>query len=136
MKIFVTGATGYIGSAVCEALAKAGHQIIGLARSEEAAKKLMEREIEPHRGELADRGSLRAAALNSDGVIHAASPSDGTSAQADTSLLDAVLPELKSKSKSFVYTSGIWVIGNTGDNIADENCPLHPAALVTWRVAC
>jgi nucleoside-diphosphate-sugar epimerase len=136
MKVFVTGATGYIGSAVCEALAKAGHKIIGLARSEEAAKKLSQRGIETHRGELKDKDSLRAAARKTDGVIHAASPGDATNSEADRSLLDAVLPELKGTNKPFVYTSGIWVIGATGEKVADENFPLDPLPLVAWRVAC
>jgi len=136
MKIFVTGATGYIGTAVCEALAKAGHKVIGLARSPESADKLSQRGIEPHRGELKDKESLRTATRKPHGVIHAASPSDATSAEMDNSLLDAVLAELKGTKKAFVYTSGIWVIGDTGGKIADENFPLHPTPLVAWRVAC
>jgi nucleoside-diphosphate-sugar epimerase len=136
MKVFVTGATGYIGTAVCEALAKAGHKVIGLARSPEAAEKLSQRGIEPHRGELKDKDSLRAAARKADGVVHAASPSDATSAKMDNNLLDAVLAELKGTNKVFLYTSGIWVIGETGDKIADEYFPLHPTPLVAWRVAC
>jgi nucleoside-diphosphate-sugar epimerase len=135
MKIFVTGATGYIGTAVCEALSKAGHKVIGLARSPEASEKLSRRGIEPHRGELKDKDSLRAAARKADAVIHAASPSDATSEEADNSLLDAVLPELKCTNKPFIYTSGVWVIGDTGKSIADENFPLHPTPLVAWRVA-
>lgn len=136
MKVFVTGATGYIGSAVCEALSKAGHKVIGLARSPESADKLAQRGIEAHRGELKDKDSLRAAARKADGVIHAASPGDATNSEADHSLLDAVLPELKGTNKPFVYTSGIWVIGDTGEKIADEDSPLDPLPLVAWRVAC
>ncbi|HYL47188.1 MAG TPA: SDR family oxidoreductase [Candidatus Limnocylindrales bacterium] len=136
MKVFVTGATGYIGSAVCEALSKAGHKVIGLARSEEAAQKLSQRGIEPHRGELKDKDSLRAAARKADGVIHAASPGDATNSEADNSLLDAMFTELKGTNKPFVYTSGIWVIGATGEKVADENFPLHPAAISAWRVGC
>jgi nucleoside-diphosphate-sugar epimerase len=136
MNVFVTGATGYIGSAVCEALSKAGHKVIGLARSPEAAEKLSSRGIEPHRGALKDKDSLRAAARKADGVIHAASPGDATNSEADNSLLDAVLLELNGTNKPVVYTSGIWVIGNTGDKIADETFPLRPVPLVAWRVAC
>jgi nucleoside-diphosphate-sugar epimerase len=136
MKVFVTGATGYIGSAVCEALSKAGHEVTGLARSVEAAEKLLQRGIKAHRGSLQDKASLHAASGAAGAVIHAASPSDATSAQADNSLLDAVLAGLKGTNKPLIYTSGIWVIGDTGGEIADENTPLHPTPLVAWRVAC
>lgn len=136
MKIFVTGATGYIGSAVCEALSKGGHKVVGLARSQEAAEKLTRRGIEAHRGELKDKDSLRTGARKADAVIHAASPSDATSAEMDKILLEATLPELQGTEKPFVYTSGIWVIGDTGQKIADEDSPVHPTPLVAWRVAC
>lgn len=136
MKVFLTGATGYIGSAVAEALGKAGHRVIGLARSPESAQKLAELGIEVQLGNLQNAEALRDAASRADGVIHAASPSDATSAQADNMLLDAILSALQGTNKPFVYTSGVWVIGNTDNRIADEKSPLHPTPLVAWRVAC
>jgi nucleoside-diphosphate-sugar epimerase len=136
MKVFLTGATGYIGSSVAEALQKAGHQVTGLARSRESAEKLRKRGIEQHAGDMRDKESLRAAARRADSMIHAASPSDGSSAEADNLTLDAILAELKGTNKPFVYTSGIWVLGDTDGKLADESFPLHPAALVAWRVVC
>jgi nucleoside-diphosphate-sugar epimerase len=136
MKVFLTGATGYIGSSVAEALQKAGHQVTGLARSRESAEKLRKRGIEQHAGDMRDKESLRAAARRADSVIHAASPSDASSAEADNLTLDAILGEIKGTNKPFVYTSGIWVLGDTGGKLADESFPLHPAALVAWRVVC
>jgi nucleoside-diphosphate-sugar epimerase len=136
MKFFVTGATGYIGSAVSEGLQKAGHQVLGLARSQKSADELAARRIEVQRGELMDKNSLRAAAQRADGVIHAASPSDGTSMEADNTMLDAILPALAGSNKPFLYTSGIWVIGDTGGRVVDEEEPLHAIPLVAWRVAC
>lgn len=121
---------------MAEALRKAGHQVIGLARSEASATKLKDRGIEPHASDLRDAEGLRAVAAWVDAVIHAASPGDATSAETDTIVLDAVLGALRGRNRPFVYTSGIWVIGNTGDRIADEEIPLQPAALVAWRDAC
>jgi nucleoside-diphosphate-sugar epimerase len=72
MKVFVTGATGFIGSAVTAELMTAGHSVTALARSEEAAKALSKKGIQPHPGNLDDMGSLRSAAAAADGVIHLA----------------------------------------------------------------
>jgi uncharacterized protein YbjT (DUF2867 family) len=72
MRVFVTGATGFIGSAVTEELMAAGHTVTALARSEETAKKLSAKGIQPILGNLDDRSSLRDAAAAADGVIHLA----------------------------------------------------------------
>ena len=132
MIIFLTGATGYIGSAVASALQKAAHAVIGLARSDEAAGQLHLRGISAHRGDLTNPQSLVGAAAAADGVIHTATTNDGT---LDREAVCAMLGAVLGAGKPFVYTSGIWVLGDTHGQVADESWPVSPAALVVWRPA-
>jgi nucleoside-diphosphate-sugar epimerase len=131
MVIFLTGATGYIGGAVADALLNAGHSVIGLARSDEAAGRLHLRNISVHHGDLNSPETLASAAGAADGVIHTGTTNDGV---VDLAAVRAMLDAVAGSDKPFVYTSGVWVIGDTGGSVADETWPTRPAALVEWRV--
>lgn len=135
MKVLVTGATGYIGSAVCDALKAAGHQPQGLARSEEKAHLLESRGFVSRRGDLRDLDSLRAAVADVDAVIHAADaegPEMGAIAKA---AVGTMLSALTGSKRAFIYTSGVWVVGDTDGRMVGEICALHPPELVAWRPA-
>jgi nucleoside-diphosphate-sugar epimerase len=132
LNVFLTGATGYIGGAVADALLRAGHSVVGLARSDEAAGRLSAKEITPFHGDLNSPASLARAAAESDAVIHTGTTNDGN---IDQAAVRAMLDALRDSGKPFIYTSGIWVLGDTGGSIADETWPLNPAALVAWRPA-
>ncbi|MEP6474058.1 MAG: NAD-dependent epimerase/dehydratase family protein [Gemmatimonadota bacterium] len=134
MKVFLTGATGYIGSSVAERLRQSGHTVLGLARSGAAAEKLTARGIMPQAGDLLDRAALTAAASAADAVIHAASTNDAGAPAADLSAVEALLEVLRGGNKPLIYTSGVWILGNTGNQSGDEDIPLDPLPTVAWRV--
>ncbi|OLE97380.1 MAG: NAD-dependent epimerase [Cyanobacteria bacterium 13_1_20CM_4_61_6] len=135
MKVLLTGATGYIGGAVADALQKRGHEVIGLARSDEAASKLEAKGITAARGSLSDPQSVAAAARETDAVIHAAATGGPDAPQADRQTVEAIVNALEGTDKPFIYTSGVWVLGNTGEHVADEESALDPTPLVAWRPA-
>ena len=132
MRVFLTGATGYIGTAVAERLRAAGHTLSGLARSDASAQRLAAADIRPIRGDFSNPGSVSAAAAAADGVISLATTYDPA---VDGPAIDAILEALAGSDKPFVYTSGIWSHGDTGDAVADETTPPKPPALVQWRQA-
>lgn len=129
MKIFLTGATGYIGSAVARALSAAGHDVTGLVRTGSA---LAATGIRPFVGDLADPGRLAAEAARTDATIHTAFRWAPEGPGLDAAFADAVLSALAGTGKMFLYTSGTWVMGNTKTG-ADEESPLAPPPVVAWR---
>ena len=135
MQVFVTGATGYIGSAVCDALRKAGYAVGGLARSEDRVRTLAAQGLGAHRGDLRNPASLAEGVRNADAVIHAALLAAADGPQVDRAAVEAILGELSRLNRPFIYTSGCWALGSTGDRIADEDAPLVPTPLAAWRPA-
>jgi nucleoside-diphosphate-sugar epimerase len=133
MKVFCTGASGYIGGSVAAHLAAAGHQVAGLVRSPEKADAVRSFGIEPVMGTLDDGGILSRAAQAADVVVNAASADHRGAVVA---LLDA----LAGSGKPFIHTSGSSVIGtrSTGqrsDAVFDEDTPFAPSPARVARAA-
>jgi nucleoside-diphosphate-sugar epimerase len=132
MKVFLTGATGYIGSAVAERLRASGHELSALARSDATAAKLAATGIRAVPGDFSDPRSITGAAREADGVISLATTYDPA---VDGPAIDAILDALIGSNKPFIYTSGIWSHGDTGGKVVDETSPPRPAQIVSWRQA-
>jgi nucleoside-diphosphate-sugar epimerase len=110
VKVFVTGATGFVGSAVVRELLDAGHQVLGMARSDAGAKALAEAGAEVHRGDLKDLDSLRDGAGKSEGVVHTAFVHDWSdflaNVETDRRAVEALTAALAESGKPFINTSG------------------------------
>jgi nucleoside-diphosphate-sugar epimerase len=137
MRIFLTGATGYIGSSVLDASLRAGNEVTALVRDPEKAERVALRGVQPVIGELSKPASYVAAAEACDAIIHTAFEESKRGSKVDRQAVESLLgAAIKRASKghpvSVVYTSGTWVLGNTSGASA-EDAPLRPTSLVGWR---
>lgn len=134
MNVFILGATGYIGTAVDEALRSRGHHTTGLARSDAAREKLASRGTSSYMGDAAQPQTLERALREADAVVYAVRVTDADPIAVDRGALRAIRKALAGTEKTFVYLSDAWVYGETGDAEATEDATLAPPALVARRL--
>lgn len=136
MRIFLTGATGYIGSAVARTLMRAGHEVAGLTRSRDRACELAAAGMKVVVGSMADPETYAVSAATCDAIIHAGFEFGPQAERIDRGAERALIDAARSAvgRRLFVYTSGVWVLGPCLNGVAaDETAHLRPPAVVAWR---
>jgi nucleoside-diphosphate-sugar epimerase len=138
MRIFLTGATGYIGSAVLDASLRASHQVTALVRTPQAADALGARGVTPVLGDLKTVKSYRTAAEGFDAYIHTAADPTAKREDVDRRVVETLLGAAATQARTgecvFVYTSGVWVLGSNAQPL-DETAQPNPGQLLGWRPA-
>jgi nucleoside-diphosphate-sugar epimerase len=142
MRIFITGATGYIGAAVLDALVRGGHDVTALVRDNEKAARVSARGGHPVIGNLADPASFNGSAEAQDGYVHAAFDYASNRGPAiERAALEAMIAAAKrprtggavtAPRRFIIYTSGVWILGRAPEAIA-EDAPVHPIAMASFR---
>lgn len=129
MRVFVTGASGWIGSATVDELLAAGHEVVGLARSDASAASLDAKGVEVRRGDLDDLDSIRAGAASADAVIHLANKHDfvdrSVSNRAERAAVQAIGDVLTGSGRPFLLASGVATLAPGRVATEEDRSPFH-----------
>lgn len=135
MRVFVTGASGYIGHAVARAFRQSGHDVYGLIRSKPSEHLLRISEIKPIVGDMNKPKSYMKILDEVEVIVHCAYEMSAHGVDLDASTIDTLVKAASKANlpRTVIYTSGVWVYGNTGKKVADEASTLNPIDYVKWR---
>jgi nucleoside-diphosphate-sugar epimerase len=135
MRILLTGATGYIGSAVCDVLVRAGHEVTALVRNPAKARRLTTQGVQLLAADLGDPETYRERIGGFDGYIHTALEPGARTADVDRRTIETMRDIAWRSSRAvLIYTSSIWILGNAREP-ADETAPVNPAPSAAFRPA-
>jgi nucleoside-diphosphate-sugar epimerase len=133
MRVFVTGATGFVGSMVVQDLISAGHQVLGLTRSDAGARSLRDAGAEPHPGDIYNLDTIRSGAVNVDGVIHCAFNHDfstfAANCEQDRKVIETLGSVLEGSNRPLVITSGTAIAGAAGRLATEDDLPV-PSSVI------
>ena len=134
MRILVLGATGYIGSAIIDELKNGNHTVIALARSTEAEEKLVAKNVQIIQGDIRTPHNWSHIVQNVEAIIHTAATFTDDMGEVDQNLIHELVSacEKFSTRLRFIYTGGVWIYGDTGNNIATEETAYNPIPAFAW----
>jgi nucleoside-diphosphate-sugar epimerase len=135
LRVFITGATGYLGGAVATRFARAGHDVYGLTRNADRGATLAGAGVRPVFGSLDEPESYLGVLKNCDAAVHAAFDGSAPAAHDQQALEAFRIAAQDGRLRRLLYTSGAWVHGASHGRIIDETMPLAPLDLVRWRAA-
>jgi nucleoside-diphosphate-sugar epimerase len=137
MRVFVTGASGYIGHAVAKAFRAKGHHVYGLVRSQEDAHLLSLDEIWPVMGDLDQPETYQTVLENSEVAVQCAFDGAEKGIERDAKSIEIIIEAFEKSSlpRTFIYTSGIWIYGSQGYKLVDESTAVNPIDITKWRPA-
>jgi nucleoside-diphosphate-sugar epimerase len=133
-RVFVTGATGYLGHTIALRLLRSGHTVFGLTRDPARARMLADEQITPVTGDFSDPETYLSELKNCDCVVHVALESGPEASRQDQRALEAIQAAVEDgRVRRVLYTSAMWVYGDTGGAVVDEHAPLDPPEAAAWR---
>lgn len=134
MKVFITGATGYLGSAIASTLSRSGHRVRGLARDQGKAVELRRHGVSPVIGDFSEPTILSSAASEADVLIHAGLAHGPDASRWDRLAVQSLLAgACQGRARLFIYTSGTWMLGPSAGPSLDEDAIPHAPRVVEWR---